>query len=69
MCLAMSQINALPNGKKSLEQVLSEDAQERFASLKQSFRESLNQRIGKLRNKSVSKVKSKKPKRPRVKKK
>jgi hypothetical protein len=73
----MSQINALPKGKQSLEEVLNEDKldrimQERDASLKQSFRESPTKRIGKSRNKSVSKVKSKKPskpKRPRVKKK
>ncbi len=74
MGLSMSQINALPKGKISFEELMQEDLHDRktaelYSSLKQSFSESLTQRKGKSRNKSVSKVKSKKPKRPRVKKK
>ncbi len=76
MGLLLSEINYLPKGKKSLEEVLSEDKldrimQERVASLKQSFRESPNQRIGKKKRIIVykKKVKSNKSKRPRVKKK
>ena len=73
MGLLLSEINYLPKGKKSLEDVLSEDAQDRFmqervASLKQSFRETPAKRIGKKKRIIVYK-KKKSTKSARVKKK